>query len=174
MSHNAKLTLLKLATALVVIGTISLVVLVRAAIAPAVAVVQAERRASVFVEAPPPVVVVAPAPVREPERPVVAAPVAPESPADVEARVQVQIERAVDVDPKSALTLLAEADKQFPEGKLVHERQFLRLQAMVNLDQVAEARVNATEYLERNPHSPVTRKIYRLLGIHAPPELPTR
>jgi hypothetical protein len=171
MNHNAKILLLKAATALVVIGTVCLVVLFRSVVggrsAPA-SELQIEPRAEVVAPAPAPRL-------QDPDPAPAAEPLAEADPqTDPEDAVQREVEEALDRDPNQALLLLSQADAQFPAGRLADERQFLRLKAMVNLNQIPEARVAATNYLELNPRSPIGRKIYRLLGIHAPPELPSR
>jgi hypothetical protein len=93
---------------------------------------------------------------------------------DAEAALNTLAEEALSSDPSRTLALLTEGDNRFPRGALADERQLLRLRAMVNLNQIAEARVEATNYLDLNPRSPIGRKIYQLLGIHPPPELPSR
>ncbi|MBS1153232.1 MAG: hypothetical protein H6Q89_4930 [Myxococcaceae bacterium] len=164
MTHPSKMLLLKAATALVVIGLIALVVITRT---PAL------RPAPEEVPLPP-----------EPVGKAIVPPAAPraelppsavgEPAADPEDQLRQRAEQLLDRDPAAALTLLAEGDARFPRGRHADERVFLRLQAMVNLDQVADARVLATQYLELNPHSPQREKISRLLGIHLPPPLPTQ
>lgn len=161
MKHNEKMLLLKSATALAVIGLLSLGVLFRAPDSPGIAV-PLEPEPS---QSAPEAAALPPAP---PTAPAVRPPAG-----DPEADVQRLAEAALDRDPNQALALLAEGDDRFPRGRLADERQLLRLRAMVNLNQIAEARVAATQYLELNPRSPIGRQIYRLLGIHAPPELPS-
>lgn len=95
-------------------------------------------------------------------------PVAGALPSEAERRLFAQAEASLVADPSGSLALLREGDVKFPHGALADERQFLKLRARVNLNEIAEARVDATNYLELNPHSPIAARIHRLLGIHPP------
>ncbi|MBS1150716.1 MAG: hypothetical protein H6Q89_2414 [Myxococcaceae bacterium] len=154
-----------LGSGLIICGAVSAVLLIGGP-APQVAPVPAERS---------PLAAVAPSPASPRER--VAVPVAvtaQPAPSVVESEQQLlaRAEALLVAEPSRAIDLLRAGDAQYPRGTLADERQFMKLRARVNLDQIAEARVDATDYLELNPHSPLAGRIHQLLGIRPPFEVP--
>lgn len=91
-----------------------------------------------------------------------------EDPAEQERAAFERAEAMLFTNPEGAIALLKQGDEQFPRGALADERQFLKLRAKVNLNQIPEARVDAFNYLEHNPKSPIAPRIHRLLGVHIP------
>jgi len=110
-----------------------------------------------------------PAPAKAPIR--VAEPLAAAPVKDQEGQLFAQAEASLHSDPSRAIALAQKGDAEFPRGPLSDERQLLKLRARVNLNQIPEARVDATNYLEHNPRSPIAPRIHRLLGIHPPPQM---
>lgn len=93
------------------------------------------------------------------------------APTDPERQLFALAEASLSTNPSKAIELARQGDAEFPRGPLADERQLLKLRARVNLNEIPEARVDATNYLEQNPHSPLAPRIHRLLGIHPPPKM---
>jgi len=68
------------------------------------------------------------------------------------------------VDPNRALSTLHEHQKEFGNGTLVLERQFLEIEALVRLGQRDAARARAAALRARAPGSLYERRLAQLLG----------
>lgn len=128
-----------------------------------------------------PVPVTPPLPVPDaavtPPAPHVEVPSAPEErrPPEVkpsEAELLSQLRALVDAQPAAALALAEEARRQFPDGPTADERSLLEMQALVHVDRIADARVQATAFFQRYPGSPFAERVFRLTGMHPRPRPP--
>lgn len=68
-------------------------------------------------------------------------------------------------DPAAALALTEQAAKRFPKGAMVQERRGYAILALIALDRVDEAEQRASEYLERWPKGPLSRRIREGLSL---------
>lgn len=89
-----------------------------------------------------------------------------------EAELLAGLRARVDSQPAAALELARDAERRFPEGPTADERVLLKLQALVHLNQIAEARVEASAFLDRHPDSPWAARVVRLTGMHPRPRPP--
>lgn len=80
-----------------------------------------------------------------------------------------RIRDAVKRRPDEALVVLDAADRAHPESPLAEERAALRVDALVNADQVGLARDAAEEFLRRYPDGPHAEHIEILTGVHPRP-----
>lgn len=149
-----------------VLSTVVILLMIPEASSP-----QAQSEPTVVRQSAPKVAVEAPAPIVAPP---VAVAVAVDPAPEAERELFAQAESLLERDPSKTMDLLHAGDVQFPRGGLADERQFLKMRARVNLNQIPEARVDATQYLELNPRSPLAPKIHQLLGIRPPPEIGAR
>lgn len=72
--------------------------------------------------------------------------------------------RLISVDANLALTTLGEHQREFEGGVLVLERQFLQVEALVQLGRINEARSRAKALRERAPGSLYDQRLSLLLG----------
>jgi hypothetical protein len=129
--------------------------------APAVAQAPAPARPAAPVAAP----VAAPAQPAPPAAP--AAPAATPSPAEDAQIASVRAE--VDVHPAIAVQLAEEGDRRFPDGRHAPERAYLKMRALVHLDDIVAARDAATAFFERHPNDPFGEYVWRLTGVRPRP-----
>lgn len=80
-----------------------------------------------------------------------------------------RIRDAVKRRPDEALAMLDAADRAHPESPLAEERAALRVDALVNADQVGLARDAAEEFLRRYPDGLLAEHIEMLTGVHPRP-----
>jgi hypothetical protein len=73
-------------------------------------------------------------------------------------------------DGAQALALVTQDEQLHPHGPLAEERDALRIAALAKLRRLDEARLAATRFLQRNPHSIHRALIERAIGAH--PETP--
>lgn len=85
-----------------------------------------------------------------------------------------RVRAEVDEHPEAALALADEGEARFPGGASSDERAFLKMRALVHLDQIGIARDAAREFFERHPDSPLGRYVFRLTGMRPPPVLGPR
>lgn len=116
-----------------------------------------------------------PSVVPAPERPVVSAPsthvtprrtstrVAPSGPTPSELDLLRAAEAALADDPTSALARTEEHQRAYPEGLLAQERELLAIDALVRLGRQATAERRVQQFEERHPHSPLLRRMARVL-----------
>jgi hypothetical protein len=85
-----------------------------------------------------------------------------------------QTRTAVDADPTTELLRLEEDARRFPDSPHADERSYLRMRALVNLQQIAAARAEAETFFERFPRSPWAPRAFELTGVHPRPPLGPR
>lgn len=73
-------------------------------------------------------------------------------------------ETALDDDPTSALARTEEHLRAYPEGLLAQERELLAIDALVRLGRLAVAERRAQQFEQHHPHSPLLRRMARVLG----------
>jgi len=66
---------------------------------------------------------------------------------------------------QQALSLLARARTEFPQGALAEEREALSVRALMSAGETAAARQQGAAFLRRFPRSPHARDVRRLLGL---------
>jgi hypothetical protein len=112
-----------------------------------------------------------PAPVSAPAAPPPAEQAAPTAapPPASEAELMAQLRDAVDADPARAVELAEDGERRFPDARVADERRFLKLRALVHLGDIPRARVEAEEFFEAHPDSPLGRDVYRLTGVRPRP-----
>jgi len=66
---------------------------------------------------------------------------------------------------QQALSLLARARSEFPQGALAEEREALSVRALMSAGETAAARQQGAAFLRRFPRSPHARGVRRLLGL---------
>jgi hypothetical protein len=91
------------------------------------------------------------------------------APKPTEEEVLVQLRALVEAQPEAALALVKEAEARFPNGAASDERAWLQMKALVNLNRIADARVEATTFFEQHPQSPFAEQVFRLTGMHPRP-----
>ena len=68
-----------------------------------------------------------------------------------------------------ALTLAREYDTRFPQGSFGPEAAALRIEALVELGRIAEARALAAPFVSEHQGSPLADRVARLTGMNDPP-----
>ena len=72
-------------------------------------------------------------------------------------------------DSSEALDLLGRHSVHFPQGALAPEETALRVEALMRLGRIAEARAYARRFVAANPASPLAERMRRLVnGATAP------
>jgi hypothetical protein len=103
---------------------------------------------------------------------VAASAVAPPPPEDPEAELRAlrRIERVLrEHNPRLALALLADLDRDLPQGKLLEERETARVVANCELDEGATAaRDRAAKFAVRYPNSVYASRVEHACGIREP------
>jgi len=77
-------------------------------------------------------------------------------------------------DPATRLALARDGNQRFPAGPGASERTAAIVAALVALDRVPEARVEARQFLEAHPSDPWAKSIESLTGVHAIPSGPPK
>jgi len=73
----------------------------------------------------------------------------------------------VDADPRAALELSREVEREFPSGQMADERSFLTMRALVHLGRIAAARDEATAFFQHeHPEGSWAERVERLTGVH--------
>lgn len=72
--------------------------------------------------------------------------------------------QALASDPAQTLSLMQEAEQQFPNGAMIQERRGYAILALVALGRTAQAEQQADAYLERWPNGPLSRRVRDALG----------
>jgi hypothetical protein len=90
-----------------------------------------------------------------------------------EAQIMTTIREAVRRRPDQALALIDAADQAHPHSPLLEERAALRVDALVNANQIGRARDIAEEFLVRYPDGTYAEHVEVLTGVHPrPPDTP--
>lgn len=76
------------------------------------------------------------------------------------------IRQTVASDPRRALDLITAADHAHPDSPLAEERASLRVDALVNIGQIGQARDAAEAYYDRYPHGSFAAHLEQLTGAH--------
>ncbi len=66
-------------------------------------------------------------------------------------------------DYSTVLSIAAEHERRFPDGRLAEEREVLRVRALVSLGRAGEARQTASEFRRQFPRSVLLRKVDDML-----------
>jgi hypothetical protein len=72
-------------------------------------------------------------------------------------------------DPRRALELIENGERELHRSRFSDERALLKMHALVHLGRIAAARDEAVKLLRRNPGSPLAGRVYRLTGVHPRP-----
>jgi hypothetical protein len=75
-----------------------------------------------------------------------------------------RIKTLLETNPAAARRLIRAAQREFPAGLLVEEREGLDVIALFALGQHERARANAGRFVARYPHSPLRPKLERLIA----------
>jgi len=83
-----------------------------------------------------------------------------------DAELMQKLRTTVDANPALALQLAQESELHYGASHFAEEREFLRVRAQINLQDIATARLCAERFYRRYPDSPYTERVYRLTGMH--------
>lgn len=75
--------------------------------------------------------------------------------------------RALPSDPKLALELAQQGEREFPQSMLAEERKHVLLLALIGLGRTSEAERLATPYLAKHPDSPFAKRVRAALDAAA-------
>lgn len=93
---------------------------------------------------------------------------------DPEARVIEEMRAALATDPEKVLQLDDAASREFKDSPRSTERGLLRVQALVRLDRIGQARSLAEDLVERYPDDPHAQRAATYMGVHPRPRGPSR
>lgn len=112
----------------------------------------------------------APPPSPEPTAP--AAPPPPSPPQITEEGLLAQMRAALIANPAEALRLSREAERRFGDSPQAAERRRIAIEALVRVNDIAEARNQAEVFVRKYPGTDHARYVENLTGVHPRPSGP--
>src|SRR5258708_1713864 len=79
------------------------------------------------------------------------------------------MERLRAADPATALAVVREGHKRYPDGAGAEERDARKIDALVQLDRIGEAHTDAMLFIQRHPSGPFSAHVMNLMGVHPRP-----
>ncbi len=92
-----------------------------------------------------------------------AAPMPTEDPLAVEERLMERARRSLSSDPRDALVVVQQHERDFPDGQHAADRDWIAIQALQRLGRTNEARARAETLIARHPRSPYVQRARDIL-----------